>query len=88
MLTSNVASPVVGQAVTLTATVTLAPPYVGVPPAGIVFYDGATVLGAVAPVKGQASVTTSALTVGAAQPERVLRRAIRSWPRAPARRCR
>ncbi len=63
-VTTSIASSVIGQPVTLTATVTIAPPAVGVPPAGVVFYDGSTVLGAVAPVNGQANLTTASLLVG------------------------
>src|SRR5437867_1062300 len=60
-LTSTPNPSTVGQAVTLSSTVTSA---AGVPTGTVTFRDGATVLGTVTLVNGSASLVTSALTVG------------------------
>src|SRR5262249_34634038 len=54
----------VGQAVTLSATVTPVPPAVGVPTGTVTFMDGATSLGVVTLVNGSASLSTSTLAAG------------------------
>src|SRR3989449_3140947 len=55
---------VVGQAVTLSTTVTALAPAVGLPTGTVTFRDGATVLGTVTLVNGSASLVTSTLAVG------------------------
>src|SRR2546429_3244836 len=55
---------VVGQAVTLSTTVTALAPALGLPTGTVTFRDGATVLGTVTLVNGSASLVTSTLTVG------------------------
>ncbi len=54
-----------GQAITLTATVTVSPPGAGTPTGTVTFYDGSASIGAV-PVNsaGNASLVVSTLTVG------------------------
>ena len=66
----------VGQLVTLTATVVLAPPNAGVPNAGAVtFMDGSTPLGSPVPLdaSGQAMLQVSTLTTGCTSLRRVRR---------------
>src|SRR2546430_1756972 len=55
---------VIGQAVTLTATVSPVPPAVGTPTGTVTFNDGTTSLGTATPVNGTASLTISTLAVG------------------------
>jgi outer membrane protein assembly factor BamB len=64
VLVPSVPNPVFGQSVTLSATVTVAPPDATEPSGAILFYDGANLLGTVAAVQGQASLTTSGLAFG------------------------
>src|SRR5207249_296790 len=54
----------VGQAVTLSATVSPVAPATGVPTGTVTFRDGATSLGVVTLVNGSASLTVSTLTAG------------------------
>ncbi len=56
-LTVTPGAPAVGQPVTLTATVAAIAPGVGVPGAPIEFVDGTTVVGAVVPGSGKATLT-------------------------------
>ena len=63
-LTTTPNPSVVGQAVTLSTTVTALAPAVGLPTGTVTFRDGATVLGTVTLVNGSASLVTSTLTVG------------------------
>src|SRR5207244_10941 len=63
-LTTTPNPAVVGQAVTLSTTVTALAPAVGLPTGTVTFRDGATVLGTVTLVNGSASLVTSTLTVG------------------------
>src|SRR5262245_1088515 len=63
-LTSTPNPSVIGQTVTLTATVSLVPPAVGTPTGTVTFRDGATALGTVTLVNGSASLTVSTLAVG------------------------
>jgi hypothetical protein len=63
-LTSTAPSAVVGQGVTLTATVGAVAPGAGVPSGAVTFFDGASALGTVALSNGAASVTTNTLSVG------------------------
>ena len=56
--------PVVGQAITFTATIRTAQPGSATPTGTVTFYDGTAVLGAVPSLGGVATLTTSALTVG------------------------
>jgi uncharacterized repeat protein (TIGR01451 family) len=65
VVTSSVASPVYGQAVTLKATVKAAAPGAGTPTGMVSFYDGATLLGSATLSNGMASLKTTALSVGA-----------------------
>src|SRR5262249_30486947 len=53
-----------GQAVTLSATVSAVAPAPGVPAGTVTFRDGATVLGTATLVNGSASISISTLTVG------------------------
>src|SRR5262249_38500535 len=53
-----------GQAVTLTATVSPVPPAVGVPGGSVTFLDGGTSLGVVTPTNGSASLSISTLAAG------------------------
>ena len=62
--TSSLNPSQVGQAVTFTMTVTASLQGVGAPTGRVAFRDGATVLGFATLSNGQASFTTSALTVG------------------------
>jgi hypothetical protein len=62
-LTGSPNPSVYGQRVTFTATVSAVAPGAGVPTGSVRFQDGATVLGTVALVGGQAGISTSALTV-------------------------
>src|SRR5207245_1493186 len=55
---------VIGQAVTLTATVSPVPPAVGTPTGTVTFSDGTTSLGVVTLVNGSASLTVSTLATG------------------------
>src|SRR3989454_1050335 len=55
---------VIGQAVTLTATVSPVPPAVGTPTGTVTFNDGTTSLGVVTLVNGSASLTVSTFAVG------------------------
>src|SRR5213594_123262 len=55
---------VIGQTVTLTATVSPVPPAVGIPTGTVTFNDGTTSLGVVTLVNGSASLTVSTLAVG------------------------
>src|SRR2546425_332865 len=55
---------VIGQAVTLTATVSPVPPAVGTPTGTVTFNDGTTSLGVVTLVNGSASLTVSTVAVG------------------------
>jgi outer membrane protein assembly factor BamB len=64
MLTTGTTSPVVGQPVTLTATVVPVPPAEGTPGAVLGFYDGAQILAVVVPTNGTATFTTTGLAVG------------------------
>jgi hypothetical protein len=62
-LTSNVVAPLVGQAISLTATVT--PAGAGIPTGTVSFYDGALLLGtAQTLVANSASITTATLLAG------------------------
>src|SRR5438034_177979 len=63
-LTTTPNPSVVGQAVTLSTTVTALAPAVGLPTGTVTFRDGATVLGTVTLLNGSASLVTSTLTVG------------------------
>ena len=63
-LTTTPNPSVVGQAVTLSTTVTALAPAVGLPTGTVTFRDGATVLGTVTLVNGSASLVTSTLAVG------------------------
>src|SRR5436189_3048644 len=63
-LTTTPNPSVVGQAVTLSTTVTALAPAVGLPTGTVTFRDGATVLGTVTLINGSASLVTSTLTVG------------------------
>src|SRR5205809_1924571 len=62
-LTTTPNPSVVGQAVTLSTTVTALAPAVGLPTGTVTFRDGATVLGTVTLLNGSASLVTSTLTV-------------------------
>ncbi|MER6334871.1 Ig-like domain repeat protein, partial [Streptomyces sp. NPDC001034] len=64
-LTSAPDPSVFGQAKTLTATVTAVAPGAGVPTGTVSFFDGATLLGTGTLSGGVATLTTSALAVGA-----------------------
>ena len=55
---------VVGQSVTITATVSVNPPGAGAPGGSVEFFDGVTSLGTAPVSAGSASVNTSALAVG------------------------
>ena len=55
---------VIGQTVTLTATVSPVPPAVGTPTGTVTFNDGTTSLGTATLVNGTASLTISTLAVG------------------------
>ena len=63
-LASNLTAPFVGQAITLTATVT--PPALGTPTGTVTFFDGTAALGTPQPISatGSASITTTTLAVG------------------------
>jgi hypothetical protein len=63
-VSSAVEPSVFGQSVTLTATVSAAPPATGTPTGQVTFYDGGTALDTETLVNGTASYTTSALDVG------------------------
>jgi hypothetical protein len=63
-LTSTANPSTVGQSVTFTATVSPVSPGTGTPTGTVTFKDGATVLGTTNLAAGQASFTTSALSVG------------------------
>src|SRR5262249_25493396 len=63
-LTSTPNPSVIGQTVTLTPTVSLAPRAVGAPTGTVTFRDGATALGTATLVNGSASLTVSTLAVG------------------------
>jgi hypothetical protein len=65
-LTASAAPPGLqaGQAVTLTATVAVTPPAAGTPAGSVTFKDGPTTLGQGTVSSGQASLITSALTIG------------------------
>jgi hypothetical protein len=63
-LTSSGSPTVFGQAVTLTATVTVNAPSAGTPTGAVQFFDGTTLLGSGTLNNGQATLTTSSLTVG------------------------
>ncbi|MFR9791020.1 Ig-like domain repeat protein [Streptomyces sp. MB22_4] len=63
-LTSAPDPSVFGEAKTLTATVTAAPPGAGTPTGTVDFFDGATLLGTATLSGGTATLTTSALAVG------------------------
>src|SRR5438093_2685521 len=63
-LTTTPNPSVVGQAVTLSTTVTALAPAVGLPTGTVTFRDGATVLGTVTLINGSASLVTSTLAVG------------------------
>ena len=54
----------VGQSVTITATVAALSPAVGTPAGNVEFFDGATSLGTAALTSGQASIVTSTLAIG------------------------
>jgi hypothetical protein len=64
-VTSSANPSVSGQLVKFTATVGVVAPGMGTPTGNVTFKDGATVLGTVALIAGKASISTSALTVGA-----------------------
>jgi Subtilase family/Bacterial Ig-like domain (group 3)/Bacterial cadherin-like domain/Bacterial Ig domain len=64
-VTSSVNPSVFGQSVTFTATVTAVSPGVGTPSGTVTFKDGSTTLSTQTLVGGQATFTTSALSVGA-----------------------
>jgi hypothetical protein len=53
-----------GQSVTLTATITVVDPGVGVPTGTVTFKDGATTIGTAAVAGGTASISTASLAVG------------------------
>jgi len=62
---SSTTSPVMGQAVAFTATVSVPPPGAGTPTGAVTFFDGATVLGtATLNAARSATLTTSTLSVG------------------------
>src|SRR3989441_948775 len=63
-LTSTPTPSLVGQAVTLTATVSAVSPAAGVPTGTVTFRDGNTSLGVVTLVNGSASLTVSTLATG------------------------
>jgi hypothetical protein len=63
-LTSSVEPSVYGQSVKFTATVSVVSPGAGTPTGTVTFYDGTTKLGTGTLSGGQASFTTSALSVG------------------------
>lgn len=65
-VTSSVNPAVLGQSITLTATVTTPASGAGTPTGNVTFYDGASALGTVAlNGSGQASLSSSALSLGA-----------------------
>jgi hypothetical protein len=64
VVTSSVASPVYGQAVTLTARVKAAAPGAGTPTGTVSFYDGPMFLGSAPLSNGVANFKTTALSVG------------------------
>ncbi len=64
-VTSSPSPSVFGQSVTLTATVAAALPGAGTPTGSVEFFDGATDLGSGALTSGVATLSTSALAVGA-----------------------
>ena len=73
-LASSLNPSVLGQPVTLTATVTAVAPGAGTPAGTVTFYDGATVLGTgTLDAAGVATLTTSALGVGDPPDHRALR---------------
>jgi len=63
-LTSTPNPSTVGQAVTLSSTVSPVPPATGVPTGTVTFRDGATTLGVVTLVNGSASLSVSTLAAG------------------------
>lgn len=63
-IASSVASSVLGQSVTFTATVSAVSPGSGTPTGTVTFYNGSTVLGTASLSNGVAHFTTSGLTVG------------------------
>src|SRR5262249_44444203 len=63
-LTASPSPSVIGQAVTLSATVSPVAPGTGVPTGTVTFRDGATVLGTATLVNGSTSISTSPLAVG------------------------
>jgi hypothetical protein len=63
-LSSSANPTVVGQPVTLTATVSAAAPGFGTPTGSVAFLDGAVTLGTVTLTNGSATLSTSALTLG------------------------
>lgn len=63
-VSSNHPTAVVGESVTFTATVDRLVAGLGVPSGTVTFYNGATILGTVSLVAGQASLTTSFGSVG------------------------
>jgi len=65
VLTPSTTTVVYGQPVTLTATVAAVPPATGTPGAVVGFYDGTTLIAAVVPTNGVATMTTAGLDVGA-----------------------
>ena len=64
VVSASASNPVVGQAVTLKATVTAAAPGSGKPTGTVSFYGGTTLLGAATFSDGVASIKTTALAVG------------------------
>ncbi len=64
-LATSVTATVVGQPVALTAVVSVNPPGAGTPTGGVMFLNGAAVLGTGTLTAGQAVFTTSSLTLGA-----------------------
>jgi sugar lactone lactonase YvrE len=64
-VTSSLATPVYGQAVTFTATVTRSATGIGFPSGSVTFMDGSTVLGTSPLVSGTATLTLTTLSAGA-----------------------
>lgn len=63
-IASSLNPSVVGQSVTLTATVTVGPPALATPTGTVTFKDGTTTLATVTLISGTASIPTAALSAG------------------------